>query len=846
MNPTRWRRTISRLCFLFLAGLLAATGLWAQTSPAGQGRRLALVVGNSTYLSNPLTNPANDATDIAAALKAADFSVTLVTDADSAAMDQAVAQFARDLKGADTGLFYYAGHGVQVDGVNFLIPVSPRIDDAATAKAKSLAVDTVVAKMEQSGVRTALVFLDSCRDNPFPGASRSGTRGLALVPTPKTMNSLIAYATSPGDTAADGTGRNGVFSGAVLRYLQEPGLELASLMKSVKAQVAQDTANKQNPRVDDGMKEDWYFLDPAVAAAKAQAASQQAQNELDDLERQLAERQRQIAASKNTSQRQKLEVEQQRQQALQAAKKLEADNLKADAARQAKAAEEARQIAAQRAANAQADRQKQDDLSNLAASRRAELDKLAKDGASDNPDILIETVERLEKVLAEVDGQYAAALQKSQAASNTTWDKQLAALNSQEPDITETDAEFNVRIKQASLDLEQQRQAELGRLKDTAEAQRSSQTASIRQQFQDTLHTLQTKAWTLGGSSLVLSPGSFDRNARTWPFTVTCTDPSIPLLPQTLVADLNQASDPKQAIKDLDTAIKAQALAAELDWGITRQADKARYTLDLRAVRVRNLTNNQVVAQTSPMQRLAYFTQGKRTAPTAAVGTLTVTTKDAKNPGEVWVNGAKVGSTPWTGKLAEGQVKVEVKFDQYAAIHQQTATLEAGKSQSIVANKKVLQVGDVGPAGGLIFYDKGNVSDGWRYLECAPADVSAGVQWYNGDYMGIKTDTAIGTGKANTAAIMAAQGIGQYAASLCDTYTLNRFDDWFLPSKDELNEMYNKLKKTNIGGLASSSFWSSSQDDYPYNDAWGQYFDNGNQNYYRTGDWYRVRPVRAF
>ena len=175
--------------------------------------------------------------------------------------------------------------------------MSPRIDDAASVKSKAVAVDTVVGKMEATGVRTALVFLDSCRDNPFPGSSRSGTRGLAVVASPKTMNSLIAYATSPGDVAQDGDGRNGVFSGAVIRQLAHPGLELTQMMKNVKAEVAAATNNKQNPRVDDGMKENFYFVDPALAAAQAQAALDKSRNELAGLDTKLADLQKQIASA---------------------------------------------------------------------------------------------------------------------------------------------------------------------------------------------------------------------------------------------------------------------------------------------------------------------------------------------------------------------------------------------------------------------------------------------------------------------------------------------------------------------------------------------------------------------
>jgi len=143
------------------------------------------------------------------------------------------------------------------------------------------------------------------------------------------------------------------------------------------------------------------------------------------------------------------------------------------------------------------------------------------------------------------------------------------------------------------------------------------------------------------------------------------------------------------------------------------------------------------------------------------------------------------------------------------------------------ATKVVYNVGDTGPAGGLIFYDKGSYSDGWRYLEAAPSDQSAGIQWYNGKFIDIKTGTAVGTGKANTEAIIAAQGDGSYAATLCKNLTINGFSDWFLPSREELDLMYTNLKKAGLGGFSETWFWTSSQGYGGY--ARYQDFSDGNQ-----------------
>ena len=156
----------------------------------------------------------------------------------------------------------------------------------------------------------------------------------------------------------------------------------------------------------------------------------------------------------------------------------------------------------------------------------------------------------------------------------------------------------------------------------------------------------------------------------------------------------------------------------------------------------------------------------------------------------------------------------------------------------------ILKIGDKGPAGGYIFYDKGSYSDGWRYLEAAPNDLAKTYVFGGyGTTIG-NTSTAVGTGKSNTEAIVKKLGNGTSAAKACSDYTYNGYDDWFLPSKDELNLMYTNLCKKGLGNFRDSFYWSSSEGSR-YN-AWSQDFSNGNQNYYdRDGSKY-VRPIRAF
>jgi hypothetical protein len=160
----------------------------------------------------------------------------------------------------------------------------------------------------------------------------------------------------------------------------------------------------------------------------------------------------------------------------------------------------------------------------------------------------------------------------------------------------------------------------------------------------------------------------------------------------------------------------------------------------------------------------------------------------------------------------------------------------------------VYKVGDRGPAGGIVFYDKGVVTYGWRYLEAAPNDIPAPIRWGPNNTAIKDTDTAVGTGKANTQRI--APIINRHgedgAALLCTALNINGYQDWFLPSKDELNLMYVNLKKKGLGGFGDGYYWSSSE--YNYFDAWVQRFSDGSQNYshfYTRGDKDYALPVRA-
>lgn len=225
--------------------------------------RYALVIGNSHYQKgNALVNPVNDSRDIANALRRLNFNVNLITDATLQRMENAIQSFGKKLGKDSIGLFYYAGHAVQHAGENYLIPVHSvaALTTAEQLRYKTVNAGYVLGLMEAAGNGLNIVMLDACRDNPFQSFSRSMSRGLAQLSSPK--GSLIAYATSPGDTAADGTGsRNSPYTKNLLSYIEQPGLTIEAMFKRVGAGVAKDTNSKQVPWYSSSISQDFYLVD---------------------------------------------------------------------------------------------------------------------------------------------------------------------------------------------------------------------------------------------------------------------------------------------------------------------------------------------------------------------------------------------------------------------------------------------------------------------------------------------------------------------------------------------------------------------------------------------------------
>ena len=228
----------------------------AQAVP--QEARVALVIGNGAYKDAPLRNPVNDAQAMAAAVKACGFTVTRLENATRSQMREAIRAFGAKIAEGGVGLFYYAGHGMQVKGRNYLIPVGADIAQEDEVEGEAVEVDAVLAKMETARNRLNILILDACRDNPFGRSSRSSQHGLATMDAP--TGTYVAFATAPGRTAADGSGANGMYTHALLRQLKNPGLKLEDVFKRTRAEVLEASGQKQTPWENSSIVGDFYFL----------------------------------------------------------------------------------------------------------------------------------------------------------------------------------------------------------------------------------------------------------------------------------------------------------------------------------------------------------------------------------------------------------------------------------------------------------------------------------------------------------------------------------------------------------------------------------------------------------
>ena len=267
---------MARLILLFSLKLIA---LAAFVTAATAGERVALVIGNSAYQAvTPLTNPNNDSQDLAAAFKGLGFDVTLATDLTYDGMRRTLLQFGNKAHGADMAVIYYAGHGIEIDHRNYLIPVDAQLVTDRSVAFEAIPLDLMLAAVD--GARSLkIVLLDACRNNPFAarmklaGASRSIGRGLSRVEPDTGL--LVGFSAKEGTVAEDGKGRNSPYAAALLSHIEQPGLEISLMFRQVRDAVLAATGNQQEPFTYGSLPgKNLYFLPPSTSTDVTAKTSQ--------------------------------------------------------------------------------------------------------------------------------------------------------------------------------------------------------------------------------------------------------------------------------------------------------------------------------------------------------------------------------------------------------------------------------------------------------------------------------------------------------------------------------------------------------------------------------------------
>jgi len=279
------------ICIFCITGIIYAEDNRALTIKSMQSeKRVALVIGNGEYTISPLKNPVNDAEEMVKVLEELNFEVISGVNLNQKEMKKLVILFGNKIKNGGAGLFYFAGHGVQVNGRNYLIPVNAVIETEEDVDIEAIDVGLALSKMEGANNRLNIVILDACRNNPFARSYRSSASGLAQMKAPK--GSFISYATAPGSVASDGNGKNGLFTQELIKNMKIPGMKIEEMFKVVRGSVQAKSNQRQVPWESSSLTGDFYFkLDtntnisvPTVSNSVESAKSQGSKSYSPDVE----------------------------------------------------------------------------------------------------------------------------------------------------------------------------------------------------------------------------------------------------------------------------------------------------------------------------------------------------------------------------------------------------------------------------------------------------------------------------------------------------------------------------------------------------------------------------------
>lgn len=574
----------SRMIFCSLL-MFCAFSAAAQSAPAPGGRR-ALVIGNAEYEIGPLVNPVNDARGVAKALENCGFSVTLLENAAKETMYRGVDDFSSSLATSDTALFFYAGHGAQVQDKNYLYPMGEAIRDEVGIKSLAIPVDYILGKIADASPVTMLVFLDACRTNPSFQSSRSGARGLAPPPRIETKNSLIVYATAPNSEALDGSGANSPFSEALIGLLPTPGMEIADLMRNLTSRVATATGEKQTPWVSLSMRDPFFFVDADAMYRKTADEAEKVAVELAALQARTASLSEALKTTQSAEERQKLDLEMRKVAADESLKALEAERLRKESIRLEE--ERSRQNAERELARAR----KIQEETNL-----ARMKQLADEAKA--------AVQKLERETTDLNGYYRrygellrekkSSLEKSAFAwlaglldFDLYWDLRFDAVEKMVKEPWETAQEFQVRTSTVRGKLDAEKGAELADRRKEHEALVREMTKNLDQALASLKAEIESRTFTLRGAEISMKYASFDPDRKAWPIRVEIQRPSL-RFSHDYRHSIAGAKDIATAYRAIDTLLNAGALAPEMDFGI-RVDPEGKFIVRVKEFKVLDLT----------------------------------------------------------------------------------------------------------------------------------------------------------------------------------------------------------------------------------------------------------------
>ena len=480
-------------------------------------KRVALVIGNSNYRVSPLRNPANDAKVVSATLKNLDFEVISGIDLSAKEIKKQIQKFGEKIRNGGVGLFYFAGHGMQVNRRNYLIPVDAQIESESDVDIESVRADEILAKMDSANNRLNIVILDACRNNPFARSFRSSAGGLATMDSPS--GTLIAYATAPGSVASDGTGSNGLYTQALVEKMRIPDIKIEDMFKKVRSAVKAKTSGQQIPWESSSLEGDFYFTSSSVVLAKKMKQTTDKQmklkaeiERLELLAREAArvndESAKRQAKLKKKEALAKFKAEQLRQQQLEEERKKLADlkqwRLQQESEMVSKEREEAKRLVA---------------LKQAVAEKRKKLESASL--AALSPVRTITEMHAIDVKIKEIKVSFRKELVRGIKAITERINKKFVKLVNEQQDEFESPEEFRARIAKGKRDAGREQTQEIMVLERKVEKEYNEAVAP----FIENLKKLSGNEFTLIAEYLTLELQKYDAKSNTYPVTIRAKKP---------------------------------------------------------------------------------------------------------------------------------------------------------------------------------------------------------------------------------------------------------------------------------------------------------------------------------